>query len=277
MSDGPWTLVMEAVEAGLRGKKRFDWVQARYPEPLNADSIRNFASAYGKIRLVLRGAALSGSKELQGYSMLRAGHAYTDLVRELGIDPALASDMRVHFSRAIGTSPPYKPAASRAKLNAAIVWPVAEANGRHPHAPIRSRRTIAEAVMLTLAEGHQHLDDIVREVQRRLDRTVSRSVVNTIATHLRMAKLAIDGHRDNTKFNRIARELLSGAGNREVEKKLGVSYNMVATVRSRVRAVQASRLPVDPTFHLQPSQDHSTQHLPEWSRDRSTGMEPWRT
>jgi hypothetical protein len=134
--------------------------------------------------------------------------------------------------------------------------------------------TITEAILLSLADGCQTNDEIQSAVELKLKRPVNRGSLKSKVAMLRAAKLAVDGHKDDSHYNQIAHALMQGHGNREIAEELGVSAHMVATQRSTIRAVQAFRLPVDPTFHLQPSQDHLGQHLPEWRADRAMGMGP---
>lgn len=259
----PWSLVMEAVDAGLKKPAMLAFVRARYKGPPSDGALNDFASYYRTaIRPMLRGEPCDGSQKSLAARMLYAGATLEEVheaTRRARVD---LSKLRTYTGHATGKG--FK--SKRAERLAESPWPSATPGiNRHPHAPLRSRVTISEAIMLALSDGHYALADVAADVERRLKRPVRRATIASLYSELRMAKLALDGHRENTLWSRIATELLDEErqkGNDEVARELGTSIKMVATVRTRIRAVQADRLSVDPTFHYQPSQHRPSQSLP---------------
>lgn len=238
--------VMKALDAGLAG----DDLRARVARQLGKKSAPphtiQLAAAITCARAAVAGGPSDGTKRFQAFRMMLEGADNDAIVESLKSSPEMVRMWR----RQLGWVAPAAAAARpKARAKAKLDW---EERGTRPP-DRRSRRSIWEFVVEMLAAGYSDIDEMALLAVGNVDGSVSRKSVVTVYSAVVEAKLALTGWVDDSQANRIARALMARLGNREVAFECDAPVTIVAGVRAALRIVDARRVPLDPTFHLQPA------------------------
>lgn len=194
-----------------------------------------------------------GTKRSRAMRQILRGLRDEDIAVKLRTSPGAVSDWRNQLSWVCEAGAARSP---RKRAKASIDW---TKGGTAP--PLRrSKRAVWEYVMDVLADGYEDLNEITLMVQEHVDETATRKSIESIYMDLVNARLALNGYADDSQGNRIARALLAWRGNGEAAYECEAPVTVVAGIRNALRRIDAARVPLDPTFHLQPI----GQALPSW-------------
>lgn len=246
--------VMRAMDEGRSGEELCARVAKLLDRKVAPPHTLAIAKAIGIARDAVGRKPCDGTKVSKAYRLILAGASNEAVAEALRSSVKMAGDWRKQLCWVA----PQAAASPRARAKASINWET-----RTTSPPLRrAKRAIWEYVVDMVESGFDNMDDITLLVREHVDPTASKTIVRNVYSTLVMAKIALEGHKDETQWNRVAQAIIAGRGNREAAYECDAPRDVVAGVRVALRWIDAARIPVDPTSHLQPSQSSTPKASP---------------